>query len=183
MFQLCISSRFTSQYVAIVATHSGYLTEREREPGVGVQWGGTLTFIVKHFNAVPESWTSMSHNSNTIFPLITYARTSEAIKWFWELSSIFNPSPVSVGPRRVKPSMQNQSEAGICHTQSSSKKPEGLVDSWWHRGQPGRPISEAPRAAKTPLKHKGFLFLRDSNHLCNTLPPKKWNKWRRCFGF
>lgn len=85
------------------------------------------TLIVKHFSAVPASWTSMRQNSNTIFPLITHARISGAINWFWELSSIFNPSSGSVGPQWVKTSLQNQNEAGIQHIQGSSKGLEDLL--------------------------------------------------------
>lgn len=67
------------------------------------------TLIVKHFSAVPASWTSMKQNSNAIFPLITHARSSGAINWFWELSSIFNPSSGSAG--RVKTSLKTRTRA------------------------------------------------------------------------
>lgn len=86
-----------------------------------------LTLIVNHFSAAPASWTSRRQNSNTIFPLITHARISGAINWFWELSSIFNPSSGSVGPQWVKTSLQNQKEAGIQHIQGSSTGLEDLL--------------------------------------------------------
>lgn len=125
---ISISSHFTSEYSVLLLTHISLAIQRLST----VQKNQTKkktnpTLIVKHFSAVPASWTSMRQNSNTIFPLITHARISGAINWFWELSSIFNPSSGSVGPQWVKTSLQNQNEAGIQHIQGSSKGLEDLL--------------------------------------------------------
>lgn len=121
-----ISSHFTSEYTVLLPTYSSlaiqrlYAVQEKKKKN-------NPTLIVKHSSAVPASWTSMRQNSNTIFPLITHARISGAINWFWELSSIFNPSSGSVGPQWVKTSLQNQSEPGIQHIQGSSKGLEDLL--------------------------------------------------------
>lgn len=80
------------------------------------------TLIVKHFSAVPASWSSMRQNSNTIFPLITHASSSGAINWFWEPSSIFNPSSGSAG--RVKTSLKTRTrvEFGTFKVQAEAWK-------------------------------------------------------------
>lgn len=131
-----ISSHFSSEYTVLLPTHSSLAIQRlsavreekkQNQKEKNKKNKNNPTLIVKHLSAVPASWTSMRQNSNTIFPLITHARISGAINWFWELSSIFNPSSGSVGPRWVKTSLQNQNEAGIQHIQGSSKGLEDLL--------------------------------------------------------
>lgn len=131
-----ISSHFSSEYTVLLPTHSSLAIQRlsavrekkkTRKKKQKKQKQKQSNLDCQHLSAVPASWTSMRQNSNTIFPLITHARISGAINWFWELSSIFNPSSGSVGPRWVKTSLQNQSEARIQHIQGSSKGLEDLL--------------------------------------------------------
>lgn len=122
-----ISSHFTSEYTVLLPTHSSLAIQRLSAVKKSQPKKNNPTLIVKHCSDVPASWTSMRQNSNTIFPLITHARISGAINWFWELSSIFNPSSGSVGPQWVKTPLQNQNEAGIQHIQGSSKGLEDLL--------------------------------------------------------
>lgn len=60
--------------------------------------------------------------ANTIFALITHARSSGAINWFWEPSSIFNPSSGSAG--RVKTSLKTRTrvEFGTFKVQAEAWK-------------------------------------------------------------
>lgn len=121
--------------------------------------------IVKRFSAVPASWTSTRQNSSTIFPLITHAKISGAINWFWELSSIFNPSSGSVGPQWVKTSLQNQNEATIQHIQGSSKGLEDLLIGWWGQTRGGDLLTlfpQRPRCASA-------IFCLDQRSLTSLL--------------
>lgn len=110
-------------------SHQKILTTSRSQSKGYLQWKTkhNLTLIVKYFSAVPASWSSMRQNSSIVFPLITHARISGAINWFWELSSIFNPSSGSVGPQWVKTSLQNQNKATIQHIQGSNKGLEYLL--------------------------------------------------------
>ena len=151
--------------LAVLRQYRGYLPRGKGEKRRAGK-KHNLTLIVEHFSAVPASWTSMRQNSNTIFPLITYARISGAINWFWELSSIFNPSSGSVGPRWVKTSLQTQSEAGI-QLSKFRQRPGRLVDSWWDQLRstvnPLYLTSEA-RAGNHPLSRPKVFIL-----FCETL--------------
>lgn len=107
----------------LLPTHSSLAIRRQstvQKKRKGKKRINNPTLIVKHFSAVPVSWTSMRQNSNTIFPLITHARISGAINWFWELSSIFNPSSGSVG--RVKTSLKTRTrpESSIFKVQAKA---------------------------------------------------------------
>lgn len=172
-----ISSHFTPEYTVLLATFSAPAIQRlaidcakkrKREGGKN-----NLTLIVKHSFAVPASWTSMRQNSNTIYPLITQARISGAINWFWELSSIFNPSSGSVGPQWVKTSLQNQNEAGIWHIQGSSK---GLEDLFMGPNQLRRPFNasypKAETCANTHHLSTAKVLREGSSELCG----RSWKK-------
>lgn len=148
-----ISSHFTPECTVPLPSLSSpaiqrlaiYCAKKKKARGEGEK-KNNLTLIVKHSFAVPASWTSMRQNSNTIYPLITQARISGAINWFWELSSIFNPSSGSAGPQRVKTFLQNQNEAEIWHIQGSSK---GLEDLFMGPNHLRRPFTSSYPKAET----------------------------------
>lgn len=126
-----ILSHFTPESPVLMAPHiflaiQRLSTELKKAKRKG---GGDLTLIVKHFSSKAASWSSTRQNSKTIFSLITQARISGAINWFWELSSIFNPSPGSVGPQWIK-NLSTKPEPGWIPAHSRFKLWPKRLDDW-----------------------------------------------------
>lgn len=103
-----ISSYFTSEYQAAYwqlcsnpKAICARVRERKKKKKDPIQPWLSNTWVLCQLHEL--LW---GEAANTIFPLITHARSSGAINWFWEPSSIFNPSSGSAG--QVKTSLKTR---------------------------------------------------------------------------
>lgn len=134
----CYEEYFITSHIRICCSQLPlYTVQRERRWGEEKNRINNPTLIVKHSGAAAATATSVRQNGNTVFPLITHARISGAINWFWELSSIFNPSSGSVGWVKEKkkkkkernPPWKPEQGRNPAHSRFT-QRPWWLVDSW-----------------------------------------------------
>lgn len=127
----------------------------------------------------------MRQNSNTIFPLITHARSSGAINWFWELSSIFNPSSGSAG--RVKTSLKTRTRAefGTFKVQAEAWKTcwqlmEPIQPGKpFNASHPGGDVCQCPSLAfhLWQAQRKAAEVRKDPAGWCMCLYEHAWTEW------